>query len=204
LRHLQRAATKLLRFLQEREFERVGGIKPIQVDVRIIAATNRHLKAEVDSGQFRPDLFYRLNVIPIQLPALRDRREDIPALVEYFARRFAREAKKNVSRVTPEAVDLLSQYHWPGNVRELANIIERAVVLGSGTAIAVPDLPRRLVAPDGARRRNLSYRENMKANRRELVLQALAQCQGNRAAAARALGLHEKYLSRLIKSLHIH
>lgn len=196
----QELQTKLLRFLQEREFERVGGTKPIQVDVRIIAATNRNLRDAVNAGHFRADLFYRLNVIPIQLPPLRDRPEDIPQLVEFFAEKFAREAKKPILNVSPEAMDLLHQYSWPGNVRELANVIERAVVLDTGVVVTRENLEARISADTP---RKLSYRENMEATRRELVLQALEQCDGNRAAAARALGLHEKYLLRLIKSLNI-
>jgi DNA-binding NtrC family response regulator len=195
--------TKLLRFLQEREFDRVGGVRPIQVDIRIVAATNRDLRAAVDSARFRADLFYRLNVIPIQLPALRERREDIPELVEYFARKFAHEAKRNLSEVSSEAMDLLIRYHWPGNVRELANILERAVVLGCGPTIAAADLHQSLAQQNRRGPNSLSYREHMEANRRDLILQALAQSDGNRSAAARALGLHEKYLLRLIKALNI-
>src|SRR5512132_1108795 len=124
--------TKLLRFLQEKEFERVGSTKPIQVDVRIIAATNRKLLELVKEGRFRDDLYYRLNVVPIALPALRERKEDIPALVDYFVHRFSKETKKNFTEVTPEAMQRLLTYDWPGNARELANTIERAIVLGRG------------------------------------------------------------------------
>jgi DNA-binding NtrC family response regulator len=196
--------TKLLRFLQEREFDRVGGLKPIRVDVRIIAATNRELESAVGEGRFREDLYHRLNVIPINLPPLKERKEDILTLSRYFLRRYASESKKVFTEITAEASSKLNAYSWPGNVRELANVIERAVVLGPGPDLAVKDLPPRIVAAepqrDGA---ELSYRDAMEAARRDLISRALAQSNGNRAAAARALGLHEKYFLRLIKALGI-
>jgi two-component system, NtrC family, response regulator AtoC len=200
----QELQTKLLRFLQEREFDRVGGLRPIHVDVRIVAATNRDLDAAVRENRFREDLYHRLNVVPIILPPLRERREDVPALAHHFLQRFAKEVKKNLSRISEEALGKLSAYDWPGNVRELANVIERAVVLGQGAEIAPQDLPARIASvqpepqPDG-----ISYRDAMDVYRRQLVVRALAQTQGNRAAAARALGLHEKYFLRLLKSLRI-
>jgi DNA-binding NtrC family response regulator len=200
----QELQTKLLRFLQEREFDRVGGIRPIHVDVRIVAATNCDLDVAVKEGRFREDLFHRLNVVPIMLPPLRERREDIPALAHHFLQRFAKEVKKNLSEISEEALGKLSAYEWPGNVRELANVIERAVVLGQGPEIAPHDLPARIVAAQSeSRSEGISYRDAMDAYRRQLVMRALAQTQGNRAAAARALGLHEKYLLRLLKSLRI-
>ncbi len=200
----QELQTKLLRFLQEREFDRVGGVKPIHVDVRIIAATNRDLDVAVKEGRFREDLFHRINVVPIMLPPLRERREDIPALARHFLQRFAKEVKKNLSEINEEALGKLSSYDWPGNVRELANVIERAVVLGQGPKIAPHDLPARIVAADSEPRSDgISYRAAMGAYRRQLVMRALAQTQGNRAAAARALGLHEKYFLRLLKSLGV-
>jgi DNA-binding NtrC family response regulator len=200
----QELQTKLLRFLQEREFDRVGGARPIKVDVRIIAATNRDLDDAVKKERFREDLYHRLNVIPIALPALRDRREDIAPLAEYFLRRSAVESKKNFSEVSPEALEKLTAYAWPGNVRELANVIERAVVLGSGPTLTTVDLPGRIAAADAPIiTKDLSYREAMEATRRNLVLKALAQSHGNRAAAAKILGLHEKYFLRLVKALEI-
>jgi two-component system, NtrC family, response regulator AtoC len=196
--------TKLLRFLQEREFERVGGTKPIQVDVKIIAATNRDLNAAVKEGRFREDLYYRLNVIPISLPALRERKEDIPELARFLMQRFSLETKKNFTEITLEAMEKLLAYNWPGNVRELANVIERAVVLGQGPKVAVQDLSPRIVSREPRDRpASLSYRKEIEAYRRELILKALSQAQGNRAAAAEALGLQRTYLSRLIKSLRI-
>jgi len=196
--------TKLLRFLQEREFDRVGGVRPIHVDVRIIAATNRNLDAAVKEGRFREDLYHRLNVIPIALPPLRERKEDIPPLSQYFLRRYSLESKKNFTEITRESLEKLSAYHWPGNVRELANVIERAVVLGNGPGVTHRDLPHRIVASETQTDLgNVSYRAAMDAARRDLVMRALAESQGSRTAAARSLGLHEKYFLRLIKTLGI-
>ena len=132
---------KMLRVLQEREFERVGGTKPVRVDVRLLAATNRDLEQAVANGEFRPDLYYRLQVIQIFLPPLRERREDIPALVEHFIEKFNKENGKNIKFVSPEAMDLLMKYNWPGNIRELENAIERGVVLAdAGSELITPDL----------------------------------------------------------------
>lgn len=193
---------KLLRFLQEREFERVGGTRTIRIDARIIAATNRDLEALVREGRFREDLYHRLNVVPILLPPLRERKEDIPVLVDHFCKRFSRETKKVFTAATEEALKYLMGYAWPGNVRELANAVERAVVLGSGPKIDVQDLPARVlggISPPAAA--EVSYRDALQAAKRQAVTSALARSQGNRAAAAKSLGLHEKYLLRLIKAL---
>ena len=196
--------TKLLRFLQEREFDRVGGLRAIQVDVRIIAATNRDLDAALRDGRFRSDLYHRLNVIPISLPPLRERRDDIPALVQHFLRRSAAESKKSFSEIAPDALEKLASYDWPGNVRELANVLERAVVLGEGPRVKAVDLPNRIAGTDiRLSTTGRSYRDAMESTRRELVARALSDARGNRAAAARALGLHEKYFLRLLKSLGI-
>ncbi|MBI4204360.1 MAG: sigma-54-dependent Fis family transcriptional regulator [Betaproteobacteria bacterium] len=196
--------TKLLRFLQEREFERVGGTRPIRVDVRVIAATNCDLEQAVKDGEFREDLYYRLNVVPIRLPPLRERREDIPVLAQHFLQRFASETKKNFTGITPEAETRISAYHWPGNVRELANAIERAVVLGSGPKLGVEDLPATIAsAASDVAREALSYRAALQDYKRDLITRVLSQTQGNRAAAARVLGLQRTYLARLLKSLGI-
>src|SRR6266436_6579984 len=197
--------TKLLRFLQEREFERVGGTQPIHVDVRVIAATNRDLSSAIKEGCFRADLFYRLNVIPISLPPLKDRREDIPVLAQYFLRRFALETKKNFVGITAEAEARLVAYAWPGNVRELANVIERAAVLGQGPEITLDDLPPRIVYSEAAERTSegLSYRAGVDAARADVIRRTLGTTRGNRAAAARILGLHKTHLLNLMKSLGI-
>jgi transcriptional regulator with PAS, ATPase and Fis domain len=195
---------KLLRFLQEREFERVGGVTPISVDVRIIAATNRDIAAAVKNETFRDDLYHRLNVVAITPPPLRERKEDIPTLAEFFLRKFSIAAGHSVTKISEEAQARMMAYDWPGNVRELANAIEHAVVLGSGTEIAATDLPVRL-AGDALLplAENLSYRQGVNAARKELVLKALRKTDGNRAAAARLLGLETKYFLRLMKSLQI-
>jgi len=195
---------KLLRFLEEREFERVGGTKSISVDIRIIAATNRDLETLVKDGLFREDFYHRLNVVPITLPPLRERKEDIPVLSHYFLRKYSVETKRHFSKITKEAQEKLLAYVWPGNVRELGNVIERAVVLGSGPNIALEDLPTRMaVGKPGAVPGTLSYREGVYAARKELILKALSTTQGNRSAAAKLLGLEAKYLLALIKSLGI-
>lgn len=196
--------TKLLRFLQEREFERVGGTQPIPVDVRVIAATNRDLSRAIKDGRFREDLYYRLNVIPISLPPLRERIEDIPALAQFFLKRFAADTKKIYAGITKEAEGRLLAYGWPGNVRELANVIERAVVLGQGPEITDDDLPLRIAVTDIERTDGaLSYRHAVDAARADIIRKALAHTQGNRAAAARILGMHKTHLLNLIKTLRI-
>src|SRR5437588_5219060 len=200
----QELQTKLLRFLQEREFDRVGGNQPIAVDVRVIAATNRDLEEAVKSGAFREDLYHRLNVIALTLPALRERKEDIAPLADYFLQRFSSETKKVFSEISEDARQKLLDYHWPGNVRELANVIERAVVLGDGPTLTLHHLPSRvvgdLVAPS---LEGQSYHDAVNNHRRQLILDALTQAQGNRAAAAKALGLHRTHLMKLMKALQI-
>ena len=200
----QELQAKLLRFLQEREFERVGGNQPIAVDVRVIAATNRDLEEAVKSGAFREDLYHRLNVIALTLPALRERKEDIAPLADYFLQRFSSETKKVFSEISADARQKLLDYHWPGNVRELANVIERAVVLGDGPTLTLHHLPSRvvgdLVAPS---LEGQSYHDAVNNHRRQLILDALTQAQGNRAAAAKALGLHRTHLMKLMKALQI-
>src|SRR6185436_18790064 len=193
---------KLLRFLQEREFERVGGVSPILVDVRIIAATNRDLDGAVKSGAFRDDLYHRLNVVAITPPPLRERKEDIPILAEYFLRKFSIAAGRSGAKISDEAQARMTVYDWPGNVRELGNAIEHAVVLGTGAVIEATDLPSRFSGdsflPPSEK---ISYRDGVNAARKELVVKALRKTDGNRAAAARLLGLETKYFLRLMKSL---
>jgi DNA-binding NtrC family response regulator len=198
--------TKLLRFLQEREFDRVGGNQLIRVDVRIIAATNRNLETAVKEGRFREDLYYRINVVPIVLPPLRGRKEDVPALAQFFMQRFSDESKKNFTEISQEAMEALMGYDWPGNVRELANVIERSVVLGQPPTLQIEDLSPAIVAAEsdaGNRSISPSYHESIDEYRREVIVNALAQTQGNRAAAARLLGLQRSYLLKLIKSFKI-
>ena len=195
---------KLLRFLQERDFERVGGVRSIHVDVRIVAATNRDLDRAVAEGRFREDLYYRLNVIPITLPPLRERREDIPTLARFFLRRAVAEAKKPFTGIEPAALARLQAYEWPGNVRELANAIERAVVLGPGPVLGLNDLPPRLTARTRAAEPDtLSYRLAIERARRQVITRALSRSGENRAGAARILGLHKTHLLKLMKVLGI-
>ena len=201
---LSEVQAKLLRFLQEREFERVGGTKSIRVDVRIVAATNRNLTAYVQDGRFREDLYHRLNVISITLPPLRERKEDISDLAQFFLKRFSLDAKKHFTAITDEALEKLTGYGWPGNVRELANVIEHAVVLGRGAVISVADLPPTISGYDpSTKAESFSYRNAVDNFRRELVLRVLTQNRGNRITAAKTLGLHEKSLIRLIRALQI-
>jgi DNA-binding NtrC family response regulator len=191
---------KLLRVLQEHEFERVGGEKTIRVDVRIIAATNKDLMAAVKDGRFREDLYYRLNVVAINLPSLRQRREDIPELALYFLKNFSAETGKHVLRIEPRAMDMLTRYDWPGNVRELENIIERAVVLEKGEAITPASLPLTLqhegegagalMAPEDSG--SLTY--IIEDLERQLIVKALREHGGSQTAAAMALGLKRSTL----------
>jgi transcriptional regulator with PAS, ATPase and Fis domain len=195
---------KLLRFLQEREFERVGGVTPISVDVRVIAATNRNLEAALEKGLFREDLYHRLNVVTLSLPPLRERRDDIPVLSAYFMQKYSMATRRNLSEIARDVMDKLLAYNWPGNVRELANVIERAVVLGSGSTLGLEDLPGRILTREiGASSESYSYRDGVNAARKELVLRALSRARGNRSAAAKMLGLEAKYLLKLMKALQI-
>ena len=193
---------KLLRVLQEREFDRVGGIRPIKADVRVIAATNKSLPEAVQAGTFRNDLFYRLNVVSITTPPLRERREDIPALAESFITKVGNKSNIPKKRLSQEALALLVQYDWPGNVRELENTIERAVVLGGTEEIMAEDLPDALLemsSPGG--NPGAKYLGAIKENKKQLVLQALEQANGYYVDAAKLLGLHPNSLLRLIRNL---
>ena len=199
----------LLRVLQEREFERVGSNQAISVDVRILAATNRNLKAAVASGAFREDLFYRLNVFPIQLPALRDRAEDIPLLVEYFIERYAKKSGKKIRNIKKNTLDLFQTYHWPGNIRELQNVVERAVLLCDGDTLSIDAAwmkqeTRAVVAPVTV---TLPGIDRLKANReRELIESALAESGGRISGpngAAAKLGIPRQTLDSMIARLGI-
>jgi DNA-binding NtrC family response regulator len=185
---------KLLRVLQEREIERVGGQRTVPVDVRVLAATNVNLKAAVRERSFREDLYYRLNVVPIHVPPLRDRRDDIPRLVEHFVRKAARECNRDVRSVSAGALDVLTRYDWPGNVRELENVIHRAVVLASGPTLHLPDVPLDVAMPEmGARLtedEGLPLRDACDRFERQYVLRVLERVQWNVSRAARLLGVH--------------
>ncbi|HWM91220.1 MAG TPA: sigma 54-interacting transcriptional regulator [Thermoanaerobaculia bacterium] len=196
---------KLLRVLQEREFERLGGTRTIRVDVRVIAATNRDLEAAMKSGAFREDLFYRLNVITLNLPPLRERREDVPLLASHFAAALSRKLGRPVAGFAPETRACLLRYSWPGNVRELANAVERAMVLGSEDLIRPEDLPETVTesVTSGAPVPVSSFHEAVNEQKRRLVLAAVEQSGGNITRAAELLGLHPNYLHRLIGNLDL-
>jgi len=186
---------KLLRVLQEREVERVGGNQPIKIDVRLIAATNRNLEADIQSGRFREDLFYRLNVFPIHIPALRERKSDIILLADYFAEKYGRKNGKLIKRISSPALDLLSSYHWPGNVRELENCIERAVILSTDNVIHSYHLPPSLQSAQSTQTEPTTTLEAALSRlEKELIIEALKITGGNMAAAARRLGITERQM----------
>jgi Nif-specific regulatory protein len=191
---------KLLRLLQERAFTRVGGTRTISCDVRIIAATNRDLKKAIAEGKFREDLFYRLNVFPIRVPELRERREDVPALVEHFAKLAAAELGVTPRSVSPEAVRFLTAYDWPGNIRELANVIERAVLLCDGPEVLGAHLPPEIA---GGEQRNAPLPQGLWASERAMIVKALQEHQWNQSKAARALGISRDNLRYRVKKYEI-
>ena len=195
---------KLLRVLQEREFERVGGIHPIKVDIRLVAATNRDLNEAVRLGEFRQDLYYRLAVVKMTMPPLRERKEDIPMLTRHFVQKCAVRCKVRAKPVSHDAMSCLVNYDWPGNVRELENAIERALVLGSSETVLPEDLPDSLLehvpAPDIT---EAKYHASVKELKRQLILDAVEQTGGNYVEAAGILGVHPNYLHRLIRNLDL-
>jgi two-component system, NtrC family, response regulator HydG len=193
---------KLLRVLQERSFERVGSTRPLQVDLRLVAATNRDLPQAVSVGTFRADLYYRLNVVSITLPPLRERREDIPLLASHFAARYGRDIRGHELGISPEARALLVRYDWPGNVRELGNAIERAAVLGQADTILPEDLPETLLETAPATDASTSrYHDAVNQLKRRLIVEAVRQSEGTITKAAERLGLHPNHLHRLITTL---
>jgi DNA-binding NtrC family response regulator len=198
---------KLLRVLQEREFERLGGTKTLKVDVRLIAATNRDLRAALEEGTFREDLYYRLNVVPIDIPPLREHKEDIPELVEHFFARFARDNGKHFREVTPAALKVLTDYHWPGNVRQLENIIERAMALSSGPVLDAADIHLDLRhAPGAANSGGVPFLpEGMTLEQweDEMIREAMRRAHGNKSEAARLLGLSRNALRYRLSKLGV-
>ena len=195
---------KLLRVLQAREFERVGGTRTIALNIRLVAATNRDLESAARNGGFRQDLFYRLNVISIKTPSLRERPEDIVTLALVFATRFAAACGRQVQGISPEARSLLRAYCWPGNVRELENAMEHAVVLGATETVRAEDLPeavREVKGPDAA---TGNLQDAINQAKRGAVSTAFEQCQNDHLEAARLLGVHPNYLYRLIRNLGMH
>jgi transcriptional regulator with GAF, ATPase, and Fis domain len=210
---------KLLRALQESEFERVGGIKTTRVDVRLIAATNRDLQAEVEAGRFRTDLYYRLAVVPIRLPPLRERSEDIPRLAQHFLEKYNRKLNKKLEGFTPEALDALRTWHWPGNIRELENLVERTLLFADGPLVGRADLPEPVrgatpaspgavplsaspsdvtLVPGEAGLKDI-VRQKAAELERDLIVQALAETEGNVTRAARLLQISRKSLQTKMK-----
>jgi DNA-binding NtrC family response regulator len=199
--------SKLLRVLQEREFERIGGMKPIRVDIRIIAATHQNLKKAVQENKFREDLYYRLNVIPLRIPPLRERRSDIPLLVHHFLRHFNKTKRRKIKGISDEAMERLMQYHWPGNVRELENVIERTVILSSNDVITPSDLPEKFqIAPEKDHsglfeipEEGLSLETAVSEFERQLILRALDKTGWVKNRAAQLLNLNRTTLIEKIK-----
>ena len=189
--HLQ---VKLLRVLQEREFERVGSSRPVKVDVRLLAATHRNLEALVREGRFRDDLYYRINVVTIMLPPLRERREDLPPLIDHFLRTFAEKNGKTVRGITREAREALLRYDYPGNIRELENLMERAVVLTRDDVIGMEDLPLTLEAPAPESGEGAGLIAAVEGLERRMIREALAKAEGTQTRAAELLGISERVL----------
>ncbi|HVR09092.1 MAG TPA: sigma-54 dependent transcriptional regulator [Thermoanaerobaculia bacterium] len=201
---------KLLRVIQEKEFMRLGGIETVRVDVRIIAATNADLEETVQAGQFREDLYYRLNVITVTLPPLRKRNEDVPLLAQHFLTHYARENEKPIRDISPRAMELLLDYHWPGNVRELENVIERAVVLSTGEALDVDLLPTSVrhpetlgFSPPSLPTNGISFKEAVSDYERQLIVKALQTCGGVQKKAAEMLRVKPTTLHEMMKRLNI-
>jgi Nif-specific regulatory protein len=194
---------KLLRVLQEREFERVGGTVTISVDLRVIAATNKNLEEAIEVGQFRQDLYYRLNVVSLEMPALRERREDIMLLANYFADKYGQRCNRKLKGFSTEARNYLTAYDWPGNVRELENTIERAIVLGTTEWILPEDLPESLLEMKVTNGSTTTYHAAVVQNKKQIIVNALAEAKKNHVEAARLLGIHPNYLQRLIRNLNL-
>lgn len=195
---------KLLRVLQEREHERVGSNRTMHADVRIIAATNKDLETAVSVGEFRQDLYYRINVFPIHLPPLRDRKDDILLLADHFARKYSEKMRKMIRRISTTAINMMFAYHWPGNVRELENCIEHAVLLSQDNVIHGHSLPPTLQMPDPHECENIrSLTARVELLERDMILDALKSARGNVAAAARLLSITPRILRYKIKNLGI-
>lgn len=198
---------KLLRVLQQREFVRVGGTQSVHVNVRVVAATNRDLRAMTSTGGFREDLYFRLNVVSLSLPPLRDRKDDISLLAEHFLHKYAAACKRHVNAISSQALDCMLRYEWPGNIRELENAIERAVVLGAADVILSEDLPETLLERAHGSSAGHPAIPNFHAavleHKRRLILEAAARANGNLSEAARLLGLHPNYLHRLVTTMNL-
>jgi Nif-specific regulatory protein len=192
---------KLLRVLQQREFERVGGTHPVKFKARVLAATNKNLEQAIKSGEFRQDLYYRLNVVSVTIPPLREHRDDIPLLTLFFAAKYSEKSKRPFKGISQEARTLLMNYSWPGNVRELENAIEHAIVLGLTGEILPEDLPNGILEEQSAGLVGARYHDVLNQSKRETILNALRDAKGSYPEAARLLGVHPKYLHRLARNL---
>ena len=190
---------KILRALQEREIERVGGTRTIKIDVRVLAATNRDLKKAIEDGTFREDLYYRLNVVPITLPDLKDRQEDIPLLANHFVQKFAPESNPAMREIAKEAMAILMSHTWPGNVRELENVIERAVTLGRGPAVEPRDLPPHLAGGTNPLERALAKEASLEDLEKDYIAMILRRTKGHQIRAASILGIDRRTLYRKIR-----
>jgi transcriptional regulator with PAS, ATPase and Fis domain len=190
---------KILRALQEREIERVGGTRTIKIDVRVLAATNRDLKKAIEEGTFREDLYYRLNVVPITLPDLKDRQEDIPLLANHFVQKFAPESNPAIREISKEAMAILMSHTWPGNVRELENVIERAVTLGRGPAVEPRDLPPHLAGGTNPLERALAKEATLEDLEKYYIAMILRRTKGHQIRAASILGIDRRTLYRKIR-----
>jgi len=194
---------KLLRALQQREFERLGGTRSLKFQARVLAATNKNLEQAIKAGEFRQDLYYRLNVVSVTVPPLRERRDDIPLLALYFAARYAERSKRPFKGISREARQLMMNYSWPGNVRELENAIEHAIVLGVTDEILREDLPVAILEEQSAALEGARYHDALNHAKKELILTALREAGGSYPDAARALGIHPKYLHRLMRNFSL-
>jgi transcriptional regulator with GAF, ATPase, and Fis domain len=194
---------KLLRVLQQREFERLGGTRLLPFNARVLAATNKNLEEAIKTGDFRQDLYYRLNVVSVAMPPLREHREDIPLLALHFANKYAEKCHRSFKGIATEARELLVKYRWPGNVRELENAIEHAIVLGLTDEIIAEDLPETLFEEQSVGLAAARYHNTLSQTKKQLVRSALDETNGNHVEAARLLGIHPKYLHRLIRNLNL-
>ena len=194
---------KLLRILQQKEIERVGGTRSIPFKARVLAATNKNLEQAIKSGEFRQDLYYRLNVVSVRVPPLREHRDDIPLLALYFAAKYAERSKRPFKGISREARLLLMSYSWPGNVRELENAIEHAIVLGLTEEILPEDLPVCIIEEQSAELSGERYYRVLNDAKKELIRSSLGEAKGSFPEAARLLGIHPKYLHRLVRNLNL-
>jgi two-component system response regulator HydG len=197
---------KILRVLQEREFEPLGSSGTVKVDTRVIAATNTDLKSEIQEGRFREDLYFRVNVVMLSVPPLRERREDIPLLAEFFLKKYAEKNRRLIKGFTPLATDLLMRHDWPGNVRELENITERSVIMARGDIITPDELPETLRSLDPDLKKtgiDLSPGRSLKAVEKEMILRTLEDTSGNRTHAAKILGISRRTLQLKLKEYGI-